>query len=266
MPPLRGLDDALAGVRLLRTLPSLLRNPLTPERARTRVQQRLEQRQATFLAIAREAIYRRPMSPYLRMLEGIGCEYGDLDRLVKSDGLEAALRVLFLQGVYVNVEEFKGRRPIVRGTLTIEPDPTAFLNPFSERDVPAASSGSRGTRSATMLGLSFIRDCGAATCLAFEARGGLSWEKPPGRRQAGAPCSASSSTAASAARSVDGSLRSIPVKRSFPVATAGGSPLCAEVACWPAFLSPAPAIRRWMSPGPLSTGCGALSHVAGHHT
>jgi hypothetical protein len=177
MRSLRALDDALAGARLLRTLPSLLRHPLTPERARAVVRRRLEQRQAAFLTIAREAVYRDSASPYLRMLQGIGCEYGDLERLVRSKGIEAALRTLFLQGVYVTVDEFKGRRPIVRGGVSIEADPSGFVNPSGETDVAAASSGSRGRRTATMLGLPFIRECAAATCLALEARGGLSWEK-----------------------------------------------------------------------------------------
>jgi hypothetical protein len=39
--------------------------------------------------------------------------------LVRRDGLEDALRALYRAGVYLTVDEFKGRRPIVRGGQTI---------------------------------------------------------------------------------------------------------------------------------------------------
>lgn len=67
----------------------------------------------------------------------------------------------------------------------MEASPSDFLNPYSEHDVAASSSGSRGQRTATLLGLSFIRDCATATCLALEARGGVWWEKATWETPAG---------------------------------------------------------------------------------
>jgi len=180
-----GLDRARAGARFVRTLSSLLHHPIDAEQARIIVRHRFEHREATFLAIVQRTIFARPTSPYRRLFEGVGCEYGDLERMVRANGVEGALRTLFSQGVYVAVDEFKGRRPIVRGSLRIDADPNDFLNPFSEKDVAASSSGSRGQRTSTMLSLSFIRDCASATCLFLVARGGSRWHKATWETPAG---------------------------------------------------------------------------------
>jgi hypothetical protein len=58
------------------------------------------------------------------------------------------LGVLFDAGVYLRLDEFKGRRPIRRGSLVVETAPHDFDNPLSARDVVGQSGGSRspGTR------------------------------------------------------------------------------------------------------------------------
>lgn len=109
------LDDVLAGGRLLARLVPFLRKAVTLEEARVTGQRRPAARETDFLALARRAIYGHARSPYRRLLARAGCEYGDSEGLVRRDGLEAALRTLYRQGVYLTVDEFKGRRPAVRG-------------------------------------------------------------------------------------------------------------------------------------------------------
>jgi hypothetical protein len=75
------------------------------------------------------SIYRHPSSPYLALLRHAGCERGDLEALVRRDGLDRALHTLRDAGVYVTFEEFKGRTPIVRGTTTITASARDFDNP-----------------------------------------------------------------------------------------------------------------------------------------
>jgi len=110
------LADVTIGARFFCKLPSFLRHPLTLEQARATLRRRFEQREADFLAIARLGIYQRARSPYRQLLQLAGCEYGDLERLVSQDGVEGALLTLFRHGVYLTVDEFKGRRPAVRGS------------------------------------------------------------------------------------------------------------------------------------------------------
>lgn len=79
--------------------------------------------------------------------------------------------------MHLTVEEAKGRRPVVRGSLTVEPEPGMLLNPLAARHVPVASSGSRGPETALLMDLAFIRDHGVNTCLAVDAAGGSGWVK-----------------------------------------------------------------------------------------
>jgi hypothetical protein len=175
--PMLRAADARVGARLLRRLPAFLRRPLIPGEARITLRNRLARREADFLALARQLIYGHAGSPYRGLLRMAGCEPGDLDRLVGAEGLEGALGALAARGVYLTVEEFKGRRPVVRGSTRIAPDPGAFANPLCARDVPGRSSGSRGPSTPVLIALDYIRDCAVDTCLALEARGGGNWLK-----------------------------------------------------------------------------------------
>jgi hypothetical protein len=169
------LAEALAGARFLSALPSFFRRPISPTRAREIVRVRLAQRSDDLLVLARHAIYAQPASPYRALLRQAGCDYADLERLVAQQGLEAALRTLFQQGVYLTVDELKGRRPAVRGGLTVEIEPAGLRNPLSKSHLLRQSSGSRGERTTIAVDLEHVRDCAIDTCLAFEARGSQGW-------------------------------------------------------------------------------------------
>jgi hypothetical protein len=65
----------------------------------------------------RQAIYQRPENPYRTLLDHAGFEYGDIEKLVSKKDVEGTLHALFEQGVYLTVDEFKGRRPLIRGSL-----------------------------------------------------------------------------------------------------------------------------------------------------
>jgi hypothetical protein len=59
------------------------------------LRERLERRETSFLALVRAAVYRVQASPYRALLDHAGCQYGDLERLVRRDGVDATLRELF---------------------------------------------------------------------------------------------------------------------------------------------------------------------------
>jgi hypothetical protein len=170
------VGDVRLGTRFLWRLPGFLRHPLTPQEALVSLRRRLDGRGADFLALVRDNIYERATSPYRQLLTAAGCEYGDLHELVTRDGVEPALRVLFRHGVYLTVDEFKGRRPVVRGNTTIAVDPPQLQNPKARAQVPARSSGSRGPATPADVDLAFIRELAVNHCLALTARGGAAWQ------------------------------------------------------------------------------------------
>ena len=144
-------------VKTLAQFPSALwkykKFKLSVDQAQAIVREQMERREEHLLRIVDRCIYKYPASPYLAMLKLAGCEYGDVERLVRERGLEGALRELREQGIYVTYEEFKGRKPIVRNGTAIPASPQAFENPFVRRAFTVSTSGSTGA--ATNVGASF---------------------------------------------------------------------------------------------------------------
>jgi hypothetical protein len=169
------LATARVAARLLLRLPGWLRRPIDSATAHDIVRARLACREADFLALARRLIYPSARSPYRRLLQLAGCEYGDLERLVHREGLESALATLFAHGVFLTVDEFKGRRPAVRGSTTITIDPVALTNPSAVLHFVAHSSGSGGARTPVPLDLAFVREHAVNRRLSLDARGALGW-------------------------------------------------------------------------------------------
>jgi hypothetical protein len=162
-------------VRLAQRLPRFLRNTLSIEEARSTVRRRVAQRTEHFLSLVRDVFLARPENPYYRLLGSIGCTYGDVQRLIETKGLESALLALHQAGVCLSVEEFKGRRPVVRGSLSFQVNPAHLLNPNAVVVAPRASSGSRGARTLIPLDLDSIRDQALDICVTFDSHGGADW-------------------------------------------------------------------------------------------
>lgn len=171
------MADIMAGVQFLGSLPGFLRRPVTRDEAGRVLQRRLEQREQDFLLQARVAIYAQPTSPYQALLRRAGCEYGDLERLVLGDGLEAALGTLLRAEVYLTVDEFKGRRPVVRGSTTLQCGPLPPRNPRAVSHIPVQTSGSRGGATVVPVDLASVRERAVNSCLAMACRGDLGWRK-----------------------------------------------------------------------------------------
>jgi hypothetical protein len=174
---LSNLQSLAIGLRFLARVPSYLRHRITLDEAQALQRHNLEHRETRFLDLAKRAIYDQPRSPLRRLLLAVGCEYGDLEALVRGDGLDAALATLLERGVYVSVDEFKGRKPITRGSTSFHVSPTELRNPIAAFHVAARSGGSRSQSTPFLIDLAYVRACAAATMLHLESRGGLGWEK-----------------------------------------------------------------------------------------
>lgn len=133
------LGEITGVLRYVTGLPRFFREPLNVDLAASR-----QNRAAAFLRVARLGIYARPRSPYLRLLQHAGIDFGTLERLVLQTGVEGALGRLHDAGVFVTLNEFKGRRPVQRGSLALETTAADFDNPLLTRHYSASSGGSRG--------------------------------------------------------------------------------------------------------------------------
>ena len=166
-------DDVAGGLRFFFHLPNLLRYRVNSQEAHVALRARLENRESHFLDLAKRAIYENPLSPYSKLLHLAGCELGDLRKLVRDEGVEGALSVLFRRGVYLTVAEAKGRHPVIRGSAKFDLRPGQLAKPGVATALVGESSGSRGSRTPVQIDLDRMQS--AEMLLDFEARGGLDW-------------------------------------------------------------------------------------------
>ncbi|MGH2813227.1 MAG: hypothetical protein ACRDI1_11040, partial [Actinomycetota bacterium] len=136
-------------------IPGFVKTRLTLEEARARVKQRLHTREHRFLEVVERCIYANPGSPYLPLLDVAGCELGDIQALIKNDGLEPALGRLRDAGVYFTFEEFKGRQPVERGKANFSISPGDFDNPAARRHYLQPTGGTTGTATKIWMNLDY---------------------------------------------------------------------------------------------------------------
>jgi len=158
---LRNYWRVAAGVR------EYSRQPI-PSNLADAVRRQVEQREETWLALVRTAIFSDPQHPYRRLFDLAGCEFGDLEQSVRSIGLEPTLERLYDGGVYLTVDEFKGKTPIVRHGHEIESTPGDFHNRLEDSWMEVATGGSTGRRTPIPYGTAslLIRDTISALMIA----------------------------------------------------------------------------------------------------
>ena len=122
--------------------------------AEARLQSNFAARQKRFLQLIERAVYQRPESPYARLLHHVGLAAADLRALVEREGLEGALAQLADGGVYLSLDEFKGRTTIKRGSLDVAVSARAFDNPLGAGHIPVQTGGSRSTGTRVYVDLS----------------------------------------------------------------------------------------------------------------
>jgi hypothetical protein len=137
-------------------LPAFLRRRITPGEAHAAIGDRLAHREANFLETMQVGVWANARSPYRALLRAAGCERGDVEGLVRSDGVDGALWKLRAAGVHVTFEEFKGRRPIERNGVSIEPGPSDYDNPSFRRYFRVATGGSTGVPRRVLMDLDYF--------------------------------------------------------------------------------------------------------------
>lgn len=138
--------DALAFIRYTSRLRGYLRRPLTASECRRIVEQQVRNRGESFLRLVESRVYAWKGSPYRPLLAAAGAELGDVAALVRRDGVEPALEQLYDAGVYITLEEFKGRKPIERFGLELTTRPEDFRSPMAAPALFFQDQGSRGVR------------------------------------------------------------------------------------------------------------------------
>jgi hypothetical protein len=159
--------------RLIGALSGYLREPIDPQTAHARVRADLASRADNLLRIIAEGVLAVPGSPYRALLEHAGATAEDVADLIRQEGVEGALERLYDAGVYVSLDEFKGRKPIVRGSLRLEVTARDFDNPLTTVHYAAQSGGSRSSGTRIAIDLAHNVRSAIYDLLLFETHGVL---------------------------------------------------------------------------------------------
>jgi phenylacetate-coenzyme A ligase PaaK-like adenylate-forming protein len=141
------------------------------QEARAMLSAQLENRNERFLRILELAVYPYPDNPYRKLLLHAGFQLADLRRMIESEGLEGALAQLHDAGVYLTLEEFKGRAPVQRPGLEFPVTARDFDNPLLTRHFEGATSGTRGDPTRVHMDLDYIAYESACFLQHFAANG-----------------------------------------------------------------------------------------------
>ena len=172
------LSDLAKFLRYSTALPGFLRRSVSRQEAKSRLREALACRDSRFLRIVERAVFANPGSPYLELLRWAGIGFADLEGLVRQEGLEPALSRLHDDGVFLSIDELKGRRPIERPGLHVPTSPSSFDNPLLTQHWEAKSSGSTGARTRANIDLALIEHEAAYVSLYLDAFD--LWQRPYG--------------------------------------------------------------------------------------
>ena len=108
-PPSPGEQISLLG-KLARDLGPFLRSTIDPQVVAAQLRQDVATRADRFVTLVERAVFANPGSPYRQLMGHAGITLGDLKALVGREWLEGALERLADAGVYLRLDEFKGRK------------------------------------------------------------------------------------------------------------------------------------------------------------
>jgi hypothetical protein len=120
-----------------------LRTRVSADAARQRILDQLARRESAFLDVLERGIYANPRSPYHRLLNHAGITLDRVSHMVAEAGLEPTLSRLYDDGIFLTVEEARGRTPVRRGGFEFTVRDADLDNPLLESYYEGISSGSR---------------------------------------------------------------------------------------------------------------------------
>jgi hypothetical protein len=164
-------------VRYARAVREYFAHTIDLDQAREILSVGLRNRESSLLTTIRGGIWDAPRSPYRPLFKAAGIEWGDVETLVKSDGVDEALRKLHRAGVYVSTDEFKGKRRIQRGGLDYAVNAEDFDSPLLNAHFEGRTGGTGGTRRRLLVDLGLIAHDAAAHRVLIESLGATKYRR-----------------------------------------------------------------------------------------
>jgi hypothetical protein len=142
---------------------------VTPAQAAREIRRLVDQREDSFLRMAQLHVFESPRSPYRPLFKAAGCEFADLQAVVRQYGLENSLSKLAEAGVYLTSEEYKGKKHIVRNGVSYRVSPYDFTLHNPRTHFTIESSGTRNAPVSSTISLGWLAARSLAMALFFSA-------------------------------------------------------------------------------------------------
>jgi hypothetical protein len=165
------LDELRMFGRYASGLSAFFRDTVSFDESRKRLISSLERREQSLLDTLRRGVWQNSASPYLPLFRRAGIEYADLEALVHREGVDRSLSELLNAGVYVTLDEFKGKKPIIRPGLEIPVTHEDFDNPLLVAHFEGKTGGSGGTRRRLLIDLGLIDQDASAHAVFLDSFG-----------------------------------------------------------------------------------------------
>jgi hypothetical protein len=182
----QSIDQLKMYWRFARGLREFLKEPISHDSVHETIKQRLVDREKNFLSTVKSAVYGNESSPYLKLLRCAGCEYSDLEKMVLAGGIEPTLKKLYQAGVYITLEEFKGRQEVVRGSNSFKVTESDFDAPLKSTILADHSGASRSAGTKTSFDFDHLythalhRALTLDVAISSDTKAGLWWPTLPG--------------------------------------------------------------------------------------
>ncbi len=150
------VTDFFKYLRFFFELGPYLSRPVGIEESEAAITSRLKKREDNFLRLMQKGVFENSKSPYRRLFELAGMSFSDLKKEVEDKGLEDALHVLKDAGIFLTIDEFKGKKPVERGGQRFTFNEKDFLNPSVDSFYSVKSGGSRSAGTNTEINLKFL--------------------------------------------------------------------------------------------------------------
>lgn len=131
------------------------------EQAGQIVKERMLKREENFLRLIKKGVFDYRKSPYRPLFNLARCGYEDVERMVSNEGIEGTLAILRDKGIYISIEEFKGKQPIIRDGSIFKVRERDFDNPYTARCYERRSGATRSAGTRTVVDFEFLADTAA---------------------------------------------------------------------------------------------------------
>ncbi len=139
------------------------------DESRAVIANRLDLRGELFLEFLEENIFGDEGSPYLKLMTAAGLEFGDVKSMVLDKGVEGTLKGLAEKGVYLTIDEFKGRCVCERNGQVFKFREVDFDNRTTPQGFTATSGGTRGKGTPVIINFDYLKEKSIHDNLLFDA-------------------------------------------------------------------------------------------------